>query len=147
MIGTGAKVDTRDVDRGLAAIADTNVLARTARALKKPMRVDQRDHAAQAEGPDGKWAPRKRLGSRGKKTAARNRRKLLGRLPRATAITAEGGTVSAVSRAKWSLVHQEGGRVGRGATLPARPFLWISEGLLTTAAAELQAAALGAWSR
>ncbi len=34
-----------------------------------------------------------------------------------------------VARAKvaWAWVHQHGGRVGRGATIPAREFLYFSE--------------------
>ncbi len=141
----GAKVDMREIEKGLEAMADPKVVDRAARALKKPMRDDQRDHARQAEGSDGTWPARKRLVGRGKKVLRRNRRKLLGKLPRATIVYARGGVVTAMSRAKFSLAHQDGARVGRGAKLPKREFLWISDGLLTTAAAELQEAALRGW--
>lgn len=145
MIDVGVKVDNRDLDKGLAAMADQGLVDAVARALKKPMRLDQRDHAAKAEGPESKWAPRKRLGTKGKKAQRRNRRKLLGKLPRATIVFSRGGVVTAQSRAKFSAAHQDGATVGRGAKLPARPFLWISDGLETTAAVELQDAVLKAW--
>lgn len=145
MITVGADVDTRELAGGLAAMADRKVVDAVARALKKPMRQDQRDHARAMEGPDGRWPGRKRLGGRGKKALRRNRRKLLGKLPGATIVYARSGTVTAESRAKWAEAHRKGAIVGRGAKLPPRDFLWISDGLMTTAAAELQEAVLRAW--
>jgi phage gpG-like protein len=98
------------------------------------MRADQRDHSKQKEGPDGKWPARKRLGSSTKKARRRNARKLLGKLPNAVVITASSTSVVARSRAAWSSVHQDGGRAGKGAVIPRRQFLWISDELLQTAA-------------
>lgn len=118
------RIDVREVDLGLAALRDRRLVADIVRDLKKPLRADQRDHAKAQEGPEGKW-PARRLGGR---------RRILGRLPSAVKVTGRNGVVTVASRASWSLAHQEGGRVGRGAVLPARPFLWISEAMLAAAA-------------
>lgn len=123
VIGVGGDIDVRLVDVGLAAMGDPKLAADIARDLKKPLRADQRDHARQQEGPDGKW-PKRKLGGR---------RRVLGKLPAAIKVTARGSMVSAVSRASWSGAHQDGAVVGRGARLPARPFLWLSNELLELA--------------
>jgi hypothetical protein len=145
VIDVDVKVDMRELEHGLAAMCSTRTLTEVARRLRKPMRADQRDHARKMEGPDGSWPPRKKRLGRGKAAKKRNRRKLLGRLPGAIKVYARGEVVTAESLAKWAEAHRTGARVGRGAKLPIRDFLWISDGLMTTAAAELQEVALRAF--
>lgn len=102
------------------------------RALRMPMRRDQRDHAVQEEGPEGNWPPRKgekEVKRRAGKRKNRRARGMLGRLPNAVDIRSIGATVYARSRVKWARAHADGETVGRGAKLPARPFLWVSEDL------------------
>lgn len=125
------------------------------REIRPVMRADQKDHASKAAGPDGKWAPRAastlgRMSRGSRRFKGTRRRKLsrrpLGRLVTAVTYSASKAGVFATSRVAWSNVHQEGGRVGRGARLPARPFLWISDSLADTAAraiAEHVAGAMG----
>lgn len=128
-------VDIGKVEEGFDAMERrAGMLGDAFRQLKKPMRADQRSHSKQKEGPDGAWPARKRLGSGTKKARRRNARKLLGRLPNAIVVKSYRSAVVAQSRASWSSVHQEGGRVGRGAVVPRRQFLWISDELLKTAA-------------
>jgi phage gpG-like protein len=135
VIDVRAKVDLRDVQRGIDALANPRAVAKGLRELKKPLREDQRDHARKSEGPDGRWPARQ----------ARSRRRLLGRLPQAVRAFADRNSVSVVSKVRWSAIHQLGGRGGHGARLPARPFLWVSDGLHTKAAEVLRDAVAEAW--
>ena len=52
--------------------------------------------------------------------------KMLGVVARSIVFRTEGTGVSDMSRVPWSGAHNEGGSVGNGATVPARPFLFIS---------------------
>lgn len=123
-----ALFDMRDVERGIAA-ARTRARAVTQffREVIPAMREDQRDHAKERSGPDGKWP------ARSPATVAAHRkmpRRPLGRLTTAVGYRASSKGAIAESRVPWSGSHQDGDRVGHGATLPARTFLWISERFL-----------------
>jgi phage gpG-like protein len=135
VIDVKTSFDLRDVVAGLDAMAGSGAVAEGLRRLRKPLRADQRDHSKKAEGPDGRWPARQQKG----------RRRLLGRLPSTVKITSNQSVLSAVSGVAWSAIHQEGGIANNGAKIPARPFLWISDGLLTQAAAELRDAVIGRW--
>lgn len=134
-VALSATVDLRQVEAGLDAMGNPQVVAKALRAVRKPLRDDQRDHAKRNEGPGGKWPAR----------TLKSRKRLLGRLPTAVKVTSTSTSVSAVSSVPWSSVHQEGGIVGRGARIPARPFLWASESLKTRAAEILRDAVKGEW--
>ncbi|MDQ3153634.1 MAG: hypothetical protein M3R63_18610 [Actinomycetota bacterium] len=149
------KVDLADVEAGLRELGRAGkTLSPAFRKLKGPMRLDQRTHAKAEMGPDGKWAPRasstaadiagRRRGAReanrlakGRGETARRkspgRGKILGRIPSAIVVRSGPGIVEVISRVAYSGVHQEGGKVGRGAVLPARPFLWMSESFIQAA--------------
>lgn len=117
-------------------------LGKAFRILKPDLRADQKDHAAKAAGPDGAWAPRA-TGTSGRltrgsrrylgKTRRKSTRRPLGRLVTQVTYMASNAGVFATSRVPWSGVHQEGGRVGRGAVIPARPFLWLSDRIVERA--------------
>ena len=125
-----ARVDIGDVKRGLRGLAqagqDIGPLLQEAR---KPLRTDQREHQKRRRGPDGPWpgpsAATQR--KRGRTKSGRTRRKRsLGRLPGVLTVRVLGrDTLVARSRVSWAYVHQEGGQVGRGARVPARPFLYF----------------------
>lgn len=123
MISVSGTVDVAQVDLGLERMADKKLAGVIARDLKKPLRDDQRDHAKAQEGPEGKW-PKRKLGGR---------RRVLGKLPAALKVGARSGLVYVESRVRWSGAHQDGGKVGRGAVLPERRFLWISPKMIETA--------------
>jgi hypothetical protein len=99
--------------------------------LRKPMHSDQRDHRDRQRGPRGLWAPLasstlKRYAREGKR---RNRR-ILAKLPNARQTSVKGNVLTMKSRVRWSMAHQDGPtRVGRGAIVPQRQFLWISPSL------------------
>lgn len=147
-----AKVDISAVDRGLDA------LTRAARDLgpafkeaRKPVRKDQRDHAQRRQGPDGPWQPKSRL-TRAREALAAKRAKrrprtkrLLGRLPGAIKVESNRWRVVARSKSRWSNVHQEGGTAGRGARIPARPFLWVSDALEAALRFVFERHILGRW--
>jgi hypothetical protein len=135
VIEVGASVDLRDVEKGIDAMANPRAVTKGLRDIKKPLRADQRDHAKKNEGPEGRWAPR----------ATKSRRRLLGRLPSAIKVTSTSTSVSAVCPVSWSGAHQDGAVVGHGVTLPARRFVWVSDGLHTTAANLLRDAVAGEW--
>lgn len=128
-----ARVDLSFVERALSAAKDPRTLAAAWRKARKPLRADQRDHAKRKAGSDGSWASRSPLTQRkvgqGHGNAKRPR-KLLGKLPGALTASSSTKGVKVESRAKWSRAIQEGGRVGNGARLPAREFLWASATVL-----------------
>ena len=135
-----ATVGLTRVDRGITATgAAARDLTPAFRELRKPLRADQRAHAKAGAGPDGAWpakAPTTIARERRRKRRASRRgrvRKLLGRLPAAIKVVAERRRVAAISLVRWSGVQQDGGRVGKGARLPARPFLWVSPIMLRRA--------------
>jgi phage gpG-like protein len=137
-----AKVDDSSFQAGLRDVrrAGRN-LPEVFRRLRAPMRRDQVDHARQEEGPEGSWPARRgerAVVRRGKRRRSRARSiRLLGRLPDAIDIRAAGVTVFARSRVKWARAHADGDVVGRGARLPARSFLWISDELADEANRQL----------
>ena len=116
-----------DAERVLAAFkvaAHPAIVVAVARSLRDPVRTDQTNHARAQEGPDGAW-PARRVPSR---------RRILGRLPGAIRMAVNGATVSATSKVAWSGAHQDGPtRVGRGAIVPQRQFLWLSDEVINHA--------------
>lgn len=142
-----AKVDDRSVQQGLREVAKAgHDLADVFRRMRQPMRRDQAEHARAEAGPDGPWPARKSR-SRERKLYAKVRRRrggastaqvfrfngLLGVLPDLIQVKAVGATVIARSPIKWARAHADGATVGRGADLPERPFLWVSEDLAALA--------------
>ena len=138
------KINIADVLDGLAkldrAARDQSPLFR---ALKRPMKDDQRNHQKLKMGPDGPWPARskltkergrfKRKGASGVTTRKRLAPNLLGKLSTSISLASSARNVIAASKIPWSMVHQEGGKVGRGSVLPARPFMWMSEDFLKLA--------------
>lgn len=142
-----ATVDVGDVVNGIKAMEKRgHSLGPAFERLKKPLRDDQQNHARGQEGPESKWPARKstRVGKtkRGKRKKVR---KLLGRLPKAVKYAVSVDSVAAISRVDWSAIHQEGGTAGRGARIPARPFLWLSNELLRVADETIAEHIAGAW--
>lgn len=86
------------------------------------------------EGPEGKWDPlskatlkrRREKRKRGQKPAVA----ILGKLRRAISIEYDNGAIRAVSKIPWSGVHQEGGTVGRGSVIPARPHVYANDAFM-----------------
>ena len=144
-----ASVDFGDVEQGIDAMERrAHALGPAFRDLKKPMREDQRDHSKKQRGPFGSWARRSPktiefYREHGKKRIPRP----LGRLPSAVKYTAMPWGLVGESRVAWSAVQQEGGKVGRGVTLKARPFLWLSRKLLDVAENVIGAAVEAAWGK
>jgi len=169
VIDIDANFDLTQVDRAMADVeARAKRLAPAFRELRRPLRVDQRAHARGEEGPDGRWPPRSPFTEarrqsrnrsvkthrfdvlrRGEARRHSTPKHLLGRLPAAILVTVGELYVRATSRAAWSGVHQYGGNAGRGrrVRIPARPFLWLSEGLLRTARDVLGSYVLKGWNR
>lgn len=103
--------------------------------IKAAMKLDQREHREQEMGPDGKWSPRKASTLKSEKLHHKGRvvpRKILGKLPTAVTYKAIGSGAFGESKIRWSESQQGGGRVGKGAMIPARPFLWVSDKLART---------------
>ena len=125
-----ADFDLREVDRGFAELVRRGAEPRALFAELKPdLRADQIDHKKKQQGPEGRWAALD-PDTRARRPRAR---RLLGRLSSAVAYKAGRDALTATSRVKWSRAHQDGARVGNGARLPARPFLWFSSRFLDLA--------------
>lgn len=147
-----ASVDLTQVDRAMADVESrAKRMGPAFRQLRRPMLADQTIHARSQTGPDGKWAPRSPLTEARRR--ARNRglrapkalktiaigkgrrrttpKRILGRLPSAVVTTIRELSIKVTSRvAAFSNVQQRGGRVGKRARIPARPFLWMSTAFL-----------------
>ena len=138
----------RDVERGLEAMPRVN-LRHAFGELKRPLKADQRDHAKKRTGPESLWAPRapSTLALAGRKIGGwhRRARRPMGKLPTGVRYRADATGIRGVSMIRWSAVHMDGGTVGRGSRLPARPFLWISDEMLTTAENTIGAAVVAAY--
>lgn len=139
-------VDIGDVDTGLSAMERrARALGPVMKDLAKPMKADQREHRKEKSGPDGSWAPRSAATiarAHGKRKLARS---MLGRLPSAVQYKVTASSITGTSRVRWSGAHQDGDRVGHGARLPARTFLWLSDGFQTQAASTIAAALLASY--
>jgi hypothetical protein len=116
------------------------------RGLKRELHADLLDHFAAREGTDGRWPAwstghtsrrlargglRKlrggKLGPRAlTKRGERKLRNMLGRLKAAWDARVSRDSLVFESRVPWSGAHQRGATVGRGAVLPARPFMYAS---------------------
>lgn len=143
------KVNDSDVRQAFDEVEDAGgrrELASAFTRLKKPLRTDQLEHGKYQVAPDGKWPklvrPRYLKGRKPSKPGVKRRRgrerKILGKLPRAVQYKADGTRLRAISRVRWSGVHQDGGRVGRNATVPQREHLWFSRSFLAIAGEEFE---------
>lgn len=165
MIDVDAFVELRDVENGLRRMQLAGMDLRPVfRAVRRDLRADQRQHQRDRQGPDGRWAPldpdtlRKRTrqgaGRRHRGKMKRRRRKfgpVLGGLPRAFTISYGRSFIRGSARPKWSGAHQPKSRsttrVGRGAQLKARPYLWASTGLLRVVARKAVDYMVTKWER
>ncbi len=121
-----ARVNLGMLDRAWVALRNPD-LRPAWKESRKPLRQDQRDHAKQQAGPGGAWAPRASSTKVRAASGRRRSRKLLGRLPTALTSRSDRKRVIIRSLVKWSISHWRGERVGHGARLPARVFLWVSD--------------------
>lgn len=128
-------LDAREVERGFDRMskAGRSQLGSAFKTIRPHMKADQRDHASKQAGPERHWVPRAASTMAKLRRGGRRARRPLGKLASAIAYQSSAAGVFATSRVPWSRVHQDGGRVGRGSLIPARPFLWISDKLLEIA--------------
>jgi hypothetical protein len=174
VITTAANFQLDEVDRAMADLeARSKRLAPAFRQLRRPLRRDQKAHARAESGPDGQWPKRSPLtearreahnrrarafraiakySPRQKGDKARKRSlpaRILGRLPNAIQVVVGELYVRASSRATFGGAQQHGDRVGHGhrVLLPSRPFLWLSDALLNTAADVLGSYVVKGWQR
>ncbi|HEU02891.1 hypothetical protein LCGC14_0605500 [marine sediment metagenome] len=146
------EIDLRGLDKAMKRALKAGTDLRPAfRKLRTPLRKDQKDHMRAQSGPGGKWpglstaTVEKRLkmgGRRGALTKKGKRRKSSKRklnfmlsssflkgiktriFPTLIGIRAIGDVAA---------LHQGGGKVGGGVTVPQREFLWISDPLFARA--------------
>lgn len=121
--------------------------SRVFRELRKPTNADMRDHKNRMRGPRGPWpylasttiARRVRMGQR-------QNRQILARLPGANRISTNADRLLLKSRVRWSLAHQDGPtRVGHGAIVPQRQYLWIGPRLVKQVKAKFEDALYRRW--
>jgi len=141
-----ATVRVGGVLAAFARLRKTDVRA-ALKQLRKPMHKDQRDHRDKMRGPRGPWAP---LASttleRYARAGIRRNRRILAKLPNPRVTTITANALIMKSRVKWSMAHQDGPtKVGHGAVLPQRQFLWISRELRRQARREFRRAMWARW--
>lgn len=150
MIGIKATVKLHGLEAAMRRLSTMEKRA-AFREVGIHARQDQSLHDAKHEGPDGPWpalhpSTVARYAKKAKTKRGKARpRKLLGRLPRALRTIITGSSIRVVSRVKWAFVHQAGGRAGRGARIPRRQFLWISDRLMQRSSRVFQQHLLKAW--
>lgn len=161
MIDVDAYVNLRDVENGLRRMQLAGKDLRPLfRRVQRDLRADQNQHAKEERGPDGKWprldpdtlAKRTRQGEGRRHKGKKKRRRrafgrILGKLPRAFTVSYSRDWIRATSRAKWSGIHQAGGRGGRNSNVPERKFLWASTGLLAIVSRKAVDYLVGAWDK
>ena len=113
---------------------------------RKPLRADQREHAKKQQGPDGTWASRA-SSTKVRAASGRRRRKPLGRLPAALTTRFDRRRLIVRSLVAWSDAHNSGARVGHGAKIPRRTFLWASDKVLEIAAGAIARTVAKAFER
>jgi hypothetical protein len=146
LIGVRASVNVNPILAAFGRLRTFEV-RRALKRLRKPMHADQRDHRDKMRGPRGPWAP---LASttleRYAREGRRRNRRILGKLPNPRTTTITSSSLIMRSRVKWSMAHQNGPtRVGRGAILPQRQFMWISKQLRREARREFSRAMWARW--
>jgi phage gpG-like protein len=143
-------VDISDVLSGMGALrARGRDLRPVLRNIREALKADVADHFGRNEGSEGAWAPyapstlARALAGRGMHRKRGKRAGLptkkgerwignqLGRLkfPSAHKITMRRDSLAMTAKTGWAGVHQFGGIVGKGSIIPAREFMWASEGL------------------
>lgn len=147
MIDIDVKVDIRLLGNAFDRLRRFRVET-VLKALRRPARADQADHGRNQSGPGGRWAP---LAASTLERYARmgiKRKRILGRLPTALESRVTGKSLTLLSRARrYSMVHQDGPmRVGHGAIVPQRQFLWISAKLQSITVQRFEEALLRAWN-
>jgi len=146
-----ADVDQRDVDRAFDALARAGRdIGHVLRELMKPLRADLREHQRERRGPDGPWPgpASETVRKRGRsKSGRRKRKRSLGKLASQVAMRVEDETLVAENRVPWARVHQEGGTVGHGAEIPARPFMYTSNEFDEDVVEAVDAHLTRAWER
>lgn len=150
MIGIRATVKLNGIEAAMRRLTTFEKKA-AFREVGMHARQDQTLHDVKHEGPDGPWpalhpstVARYAKAAKAKRGRARAR-KLLGRLPKALQTIITGSSLKVRSRVKWAFVHQAGGRAGRGARIPRRQFLWISDRLMQRSSRVFQEHLLKAW--
>lgn len=122
------------------------------RRIAPLLKADQAEHARREEGPGGGWQPRASPKNERKVNVFREVKKrkggltaryftvdgLLGALPEILQVRAVGFSAYAKSPIRWAGAHQHGATVGRGAKIPARPFVWVSPELQAKAVEMIQ---------
>lgn len=144
MIDVEATIDSRQVEAALDRLqrAGKNLRPVFTKA-RKALRKDIAEHADREEGPTGRWQRlsawtvlklQARAGRQGTKRRSHKigpvrppGGRILRRLPKAFKITTGADFIRATSRVTWSGVHWEGGRAGRGAVIPKRDWMWVSD--------------------
>lgn len=170
-------VEAVEVYAGLKAMSHRGShLHEVFKGLRPDLRRELKEHASAESGPEGAWKPRAastlgRLDKRGAfKTVTKRekRRKVdgvamsgplrsstskkalaetLGRLPGGVVTKVEPRALIARSPVAWAGVHNEGGRVGNGTILPARPFVFMSDSFLKQAERDLIQFVIGGFEK
>lgn len=142
-----AELDMRSVDRTIdRALARGRNLAPVFRDVRTVMKVDQQEHARERSGPAGKWPPRAASTLAKLRAGGRRARRPMGKLLSAVKYTSSGIGAIGTSLVKWSGgAISTGGKVGHGATLPARVWLYASDQLQRFAAELILDYVVGEW--
>lgn len=163
------KFADRDVRRALEGMGKARKgIRKVMRDLRVPLRADLKKHADHERSPDGAWPKRsakteardrkrttvyrekRRRGRSGPLQETRSPRKaiaLLGKLPELTVSRTRLATLIADNAVPFSGVHNEGGRVGHGAIIPAREFVFLSDPFLEVAVEKITEFVHAGWRR
>ena len=141
------------------------------RDSRKAVRDDQKDHGKKQEGPEGGWKPlaastiaqrsgrrrraaelrkgvaRRRLSNRRRRRKTASSKRVLGRLPYLLDTKITSSSLFVISQVPWSGVQQSGGRAGKRARIPARPFLWLSHRVIILTVNKVEQHLLDAWRK
>jgi phage gpG-like protein len=152
-IDSSFDLDLRQLDKGFAAmIRAAKNLKPVWRRIQPMLETDQLEHFTEQAGSGGAWPPlsASTLGRRKSNSSSRAKRrgrnppkrtsgKIFGnKMPSAFEILMWPREIAAISKIEWADVHQFGGTAGRGAKIPQREHLWLSERFLARALPEIR---------
>ncbi len=139
-------LDLREVENGFKGMIKAGQnFKRVWRKLAPTMKEDQKEHIRLQLGPDGVWPP---LAKSTKKR--RNKRKIFTRKMAkgdATSVSFSRTELVVASNIEWADVHQSGGVAGKGAKIPERTFIYLSDKFIAIALPKIRDHLLRGWRK
>jgi phage gpG-like protein len=165
-MAAAVEVDLSKVDRAIKRmLAAGRNLRPVWREIRTPFRKAQAEHIRAQRGPDSEWpalaqstkAARLGRGGRAGKFTKRGKlrkpvqrklgRALSARMVSGAKMKLDARAIMIRSAVPWAGIHQHGGIAGRGARIPARPFMYVDDKTIRLTVSRILAHLESSWHR